>query len=188
LSLGGESGSLAQQRVVQRLVHRAPALLLAQRSVQFYAVPDDDVADLAAFVQHDPGDAIQRALIVDRVAAPGRQAVRAQPRETRGVEQLAGFLQQDAGAVAQQPRIAGADDLTDDEYPRAGDQVGTRTWSQPAVRAGQVPGGQGDPVPASVVGAAGYPAAPPGATGLGGQPVQQHGQATPGTAPYFRAR
>jgi hypothetical protein len=66
--------------------------MFTQRRVQFHAVADGDVVDLAALGQQDPGDAVQRAGVVQRVAASGGLAVSAHPREAGGVQKLACLL------------------------------------------------------------------------------------------------
>src|SRR6266508_43213 len=122
--VGWQYSDFAQQGVGQRSTVVPTALVFAQRGVELDAVADGDVADLAALVEQDPGDAVERVAVVVRVAPPGGLAVGPQTGEPGRVQVPAGFVQQVCGPVTQQPPVAGTDDLAEQQqYPAQ--QLGT---------------------------------------------------------------
>ena len=119
----GQHAGLGQQRVEQGPVVGPLALVLLQRVAELDAVADGDVADQAALAEQDPGDPVERFLQVLGVAPAGRVEVGPEPGEPGRVEPAAGLFEQDAGAVAQQPAVAGAQDLAGEHQPHRRQQV-----------------------------------------------------------------
>ena len=120
----GKHAGLGQQRVEQGPVVGPLALVLLQRVAELDAVADGDVADQAALVEQDPGDPVEGFLAVLGVAPARRVAVGPEPGEPGRVEPAAGLVEQHAGTVAQQPAIAGAQDLAGEHQPHRRQQVG----------------------------------------------------------------
>jgi hypothetical protein len=180
---GGEHAGVLEQGVEQRPARAAPEMVLFQGSGQLQAVAHGDVADQAALADHHPGDLVQRIR-----AGPGRRVpgLDLQAAEGTGVEGGPGLGEHHRHPLAQQPPVAGPDDLPGHEQDEAREQlvaVMTPDRDTPLQR-------QFSPAEADGVGPAGQPSLLPGVSGLPLEPVQQLGQpAPPGLVPgQARAR
>ena len=173
--LGGQHAGLGQQRIKQGPVVGPLALVLLQRVAELHAVADGDVADQAALAEQDPGDPVERFLQVLGVAPAGHVEMGPEAGKPGRVDPAAGLFKEDAGTVAQQPAIAGTQDL-------AGEQQAHRRQQVVADMLGW-PGGKGRdqarPGRPRGLGSAGQPAVLPGRAGLLFQPVQQRGEPSP---------
>jgi len=146
--------------------------MLFQGSGQLEAVAHGDVADQAALADHHPGDLVQRIR-----AGPGRRVPGPvfQAAEGTGVEGGPGLGEHHRHALAQQPPVAGPDDLPGHEQDEPREQlVAVMTPDRDASLQRQF-----SPAEAGGVGPACQPALLPGVSGLPLEPVQQLGQPSP---------
>jgi hypothetical protein len=162
---GREHAGVLEQGVEQWPARAAPEMMLFQGSGQLQAVADGDVADQAALADHHPGDLVQRIRAGPgrRVPGPGFQAA-----EGTGVEGGPGLGEHHRHALAQQPPVAGPDDLPGHEQDEPSEPFVAVMMPDRDASLQRQPG----PAGAGGVGPAGQPALLPGVSGLELEPVQ----------------
>jgi hypothetical protein len=110
--------------------------------------------------------AIRLTSAVERVAPACRVAVGPQPAEADRIESLPDFVEQDCRAIAQQPPVAGAKDLSGEHQPHRGHHVGADLTGRTRRHAGNLSHRRVGPHRAGGFGAAGQPAFLPAVSGL----------------------